>query len=126
MSVGDALDALSTTGSFTLDLINEFRSFDFLDSYLDGMKEHTTILVADDEDALAGTGWQAGQDITNLINFGYNFNNGSYYYGPSAIQMVGTFTGVDPPIPPYPVPEPATGTLSLLALAGLCMRRRRK
>ena len=27
---------------------------------------------------------------------------------------------------PDPVPEPATGTLSLLALAGLCARRRRK
>lgn len=26
----------------------------------------------------------------------------------------------------YPIPEPATGTLSLLALAGLCARRRRK
>ncbi len=37
-----------------------------------------------------------------------------------------SLAGTDNPVPPAPVPEPTTGTLSLLALAGLCARRRRK
>ena len=37
-----------------------------------------------------------------------------------------SLAGTDNPVPPAPVPEPTSGTLSLLALAGLCARRRRK
>ena len=53
---------------------------------------------------------------------GYTFQEGEigftgYYHGSHALNLV---------VGGKPTPEPTTGTLSLLALAGLCARRRRK
>ena len=45
-------------------------------------------------------------------------------WGGKDIKLVGKIGAEPGPTPP--VPEPATGSLSLLALAGLCARRRRK
>lgn len=119
---GDALDALSTTGTFSLNLISDINSFDFYDSYLASMQGKTQFFVSDEAEALANTTWQAGQELTDYIDFRYIFEDNSTWYSPSNIKLVGTFKGVAAP----EVPEPATSTLSLLALAGLCARRRRK
>lgn len=119
---GDALAALSTTGTFSLNLISDINSFDFYDSYLASMQGKTQFFVSDEAEALANTTWQAGQELTDYIDFWYEFENKSTWYSPSNIKLVGSFKGVAAP----DVPEPATSTLSLLALAGLCARRRRK
>lgn len=118
---GNALESLSTKGSFSLDIIDGINSFNFLDSYLPLMVENTKFYVADEPGAFNNTAWQAGQDITEYIEFHYE--KGGWEYGAKTISLVGNFTGATPP---DRVPEPATGTLSLLALAGLCARRRRK
>lgn len=68
-----------------------------------------------------------------LVNAGDPLNRDTavlYFAGSAApvgqgFQM-GTFTVAFVGSEYIPVPEPATGTLSLLALAGLCARRRRK
>ena len=118
---GDALAALSTTATFNLGLIVDFWNMDFDVSYLDSMLDKTHFFVASEEDALTNTTWQAGQELTEYIDFYYNFKDGSRMYDSSSIQLVGTFKGVV-----APTPEPTTSTLSLLALASLCARRRRK
>lgn len=51
------------------------------------------------------------------------FQGTEYGYEDLIAANVYTLTGV---MPQPPVPEPATGTLSLLALGALCARRRRK
>ena len=118
---GDALAALSTTATFNLGLIVDFWNMDFDVSYLDSMLDKTHFFVASEEDALTNTTWQAGQELTEHIDFYYNFKDGRSMYDSSSIQLVGTFKGVA-----APTPEPTTSTLSLLALASLCARRRRK
>lgn len=117
---GDALKALSTRNTLTLDIVDGINSYNFLLNMLEDMAANTKFIVA--EGAPNDTNWQAGQDITQYINFEYRFNDNSWMYMPNSISLVGSFTGATPPA----VPEPATSTLSLLALAGLCARRRRK
>ena len=117
---GDALKALSTRNSLTLDIVDGINSYNFQLSMLEDMAANTKFIVA--EGAPNDTNWQAGQDITQYINFEYKFNDNSWMYMPNSISLVGSFTGATPPA----VPEPTTSTLSLLALASLCARRRRK
>lgn len=50
----------------------------------------------------------------------------SSYEGLFSIKNTGAALEVSYVVPSAAVPEPATATLSLLALAGLCARRRRK
>ena len=117
---GDALKALSTRNTLTLDIVDGINSYNFLLNMLEDMAANTKFIVA--EGAPNDTNWQAGQDITQYINFEYKFNDNSWMYAPNSISLVGSFTGATPPA----VPEPTTSTLSLLALASLCARRRRK
>ena len=117
---GDALKALSTRDDLTLDIVDGINSYNFQLSMLEDMAANTKFIVA--EGAPNDTNWQAGQDITQYINFEYKFNDNSWMYAPNSISLVGSFTGATPPA----VPEPTTSTLSLLALASLCARRRRK
>ncbi len=71
------------------------------------------------------TNWEPGSVALTGMQFGKAFGNGNGSFGKTIevnnIRMYGAA------IHPTPaVPEPATATLSLLALAGLAARRRRK
>ena len=65
-----------------------------------------------------------GFDLENLRSWGTSTidNSGSWALDPNAI----TYIIITKDLPVEGVPEPATATLSLLALAGLAARRRRK
>ena len=117
---GSALEALLQDGSFTLGLITGIKNSYFMPDYAD-LAANTHFYVSDDAEAIAGTTWLGGEDLTNHFTLKYEYVQ-SYDWGPWQVNMVGTYTGVTPPT----VPEPATGTLALMALAGLCARRRRK
>ena len=54
-----------------------------------------------------------------------NLSKAAYLMRDNALILT-SLAGTDNPVPPAPVPEPATGTLGLLALAALAGRRRRK
>ena len=83
----------------------DFYKYDDTQSYRnDGLvsagaklEQDTAVLYFAGSDAPVGTGFQTGTFTVAFVGSNY-----------------------------IPVPEPATGTLSLLALAGLCARRRRK
>ena len=117
---GSALEALLQDGSFKLGLITGIQNSYFAPDYAD-LAANTHFYVSDDAEAIAGTTWLGGEDLTNHFTVEYEYVQ-SYYSGPWQVNMVGTYTGVTPPA----VPEPTTSTLSLLALASLCARRRRK
>lgn len=73
------------------------------------------------------TGFKASASLVSGMSIGGNGN-----YQPAGLVIV--TQGIVPPVTPDPdpnpgtgsIPEPATATLGLLALAGLCARRRRK
>ena len=80
-------------------------------------------------------GWKAGSTVfldgTEVVYKGavdglelLKQNEVGIVWGEKDIKLVGKIGAEPGPTPP--VPEPTTGTLSLLALAGLCARRRRK
>lgn len=117
---GSALEALLQDGSFTLGLITGIKNSYFAPDYAD-LAANTHFYVSSDAEAIAGTTWLGGEDLTNHFTVKYEYVQ-SYDWGPWQVNMVGTYTGVTPPA----VPEPTTSTLSLLALASLCARRRRK
>ena len=54
-----------------------------------------------------------------------NLSKAAYLMRDNALVLT-SLAGTDNPVPPAPVPEPATGTLGLLALAALAGCRRRK
>ncbi len=116
---GSALEALLQDGSFTLGLITGIQNSYFMPDYED-LVANTHFYVSDAAEAIAGTSWLGGEDLTNHFSVKYEYVQ-SYDWGPWQVNMVGTYTGVTPPIP-----EPSTSTLSLLTLASLCARRRRK
>jgi len=74
-------------------------------------------LVLGDQSYTMGTDTLGETDAIDLHTYFSNVQSGSYYLGYDASGVV--YAG-------RLVPEPATATLGLLALAGLCARRRRK
>lgn len=79
-------------------------------------------------------GWKAGSTVfldgTEVVYKGavdgleiLQQNEVGIVWGEKDIKLVGKIAAEPGPTPP--VPEPTTGTLSLLALAGLCIRRRK-
>ena len=74
---------------------------------------NTSIIVTSDLEGLSdSTKHMAGKDIT------YMLGDAAYSYEGNTLVFRGTLTNI--------VPEPTTATLSLLALAGLAARRRRR
>lgn len=79
-------------------------------------------------------GWKAGSTVfldgTKVVYKGavdglelLQQNEVGIVWGKNDIKLVGKIAAEPGPTPP--VPEPTTGSLSLLALAGLCIRRRK-
>ena len=120
---GAALESLvaevNATLEFSLKLIQNIDSAS-LTMGAEGfamLLDNTRILITEDSEGLtAATLHLAGQDITDMLS------NAAYRYEGSTLVFSGTVTNNGT----LTVPEPTTATLSLLALAGLCARRRRK
>ena len=99
------------TGDFNMVLFSNVGNIDFFtDGVLATLLENTRFSVTDEE-AGVREGWEAGADLSSLVQ------NVAYSVSGTSFVLSGQFAAV---------PEPATTTLSLLALAGGCARRRRK
>ena len=99
------------TGDFSMVLFSNVGNIEsFTSSMLAQMLENTHFIVTNEVLGLSG-GWEAGEDLSAFLN------NVEYSVDGSSIVLSGQFAAV---------PEPATATLSLLALAALAARRRRK
>ena len=115
---GDALATLlGGTGDFSMDIATGLGNGEdyFNSELLQQLALATTFYVADEEGAFANKpGLNAGTELNSRIyNLAYSFKDGG------VLSLSGSFEQ-------QVVPEPATGTLSLLALAALAARRRRK
>ena len=115
---GDALaNLLGGEGSFSMDIATGIGNTDvFTSAFLQHLALQTKFYVAteDGADTANNAGLNAGADLTaRIYNLAYSFKDGG------VLSLSGSFEQ-------QVVPEPATGTLSLLALAGLAARRRRK
>ena len=115
---GEALATLlGGTGAFSMDIATGLGNGEeyFNSELLKQLALATTFYVADEEGAFTnGAGLDAGADLTSRIyNLTYNLKDGG------VLSLSGSFEQ-------QVVPEPTTGTLSLLALASLAARRRRK
>ena len=114
---GDALATLlGGTGDFSMDIATGIGNADvFTSDFLQHLALQTKFYVATEEGAFAnGPGMDAGTELNSRIyNLAYNLKDGG------VLSLSGSFE-------PQVVPEPATGTLSLLALCALASRRRRK
>jgi hypothetical protein len=119
----DTLGALVNTDdslSFSFTLLQNVTFF--TEAELSAMLGQTRLLITSEDEGLpSGAKHMAGKDITE-----YTFNSMKYELvegsksGSYNVVLSGTFGKVDV------IPEPATATLSLLALAALAARRRRK
>ena len=115
---GDALATLlGGTGDFSMDIATGIGNTEaFTSAFLQDLALQTKFYVATEDGAVItnNAGLSTGDDLSaRIYNLAYNLkDNGVLCLSGSFEQQV--------------VPEPATGTLSLLALAGLCARRRRK
>ena len=114
---GDALATLlGGTGDFSMDIATGIGNTDvFTSDFLQHLALQTKFYVATEEGAFAnGPGLDAGTELNSRIyNLAYNLKDGG------VLSLSGSFEQ-------QVVPEPATGTLSLLALCALASRRRRK
>lgn len=115
---GDALaNLLGGEGGFSMDIATSIGNTDvFTSAFLQHLALQTKFYVAteDGADTANNAGLNAGADLTaRIYNLAYSFKDGG------VLRLSGSFEQ-------QVVPEPATGTLSLLALAGLAARRRRK
>ena len=106
----DAANSLTTAnGTLELTLATELKSGAFTEEQLAALAEQTSFELSLEDGA--GT---KGLPELNAPQFSYKMVD-------NALVLTTGISGATPA-----VPEPATGTLSLLALAGLCARRRRK
>ena len=120
----DALIAAGETGTltFTLTLVQNVGNVSFFtEEVLAAMLENTTLLLIPDvESGDSRAISMVGEDITRYAyDLKYSIEPGNTD-GTCDIVLSGTFGKVEV------IPEPATATLSLLALAGLALRRRRR
>ena len=120
---GGALEALTAsddaTLTFSLSLIQNIatESLTLNSEALAELLSNTSIIITSDAEGLtAGTLFLAGRDITSMLS------NGEYSYEGNTLVFTGTVTNDGS----LNVPEPTTATLSLLALAALASRRRRR
>ena len=120
---GGALESLvaadNASLTFSLRLIQNMasESLTLNGEALAKLLNDTTIIVTSDAEGLtSGTLFLAGRDITSMLS------NGEYAYEGNTLVFTGTVTNDGS----LTIPEPTTTTLSLLALAALAARRRRK
>ena len=120
---GAALEALiSSEGAsltFCLQMIQNIHedSLTLNTEALTALLDNTSIIITEDSEGLRnGLLHLAGMDITSMLS------DGEYSYEGNNLVFRGTITNDGS----LTVPEPTTATLSLLALAGLAARRRRK
>lgn len=107
---GDAANSLTTAnGTLALTLATDLKSGAFTEEQLAALAEQTSFELSLEDGA--GT---KGIPELNAPQFSYKMVD-------NALVLTTGISGTTPA-----VPEPATGTLSLLALAGLASRRRRK
>ena len=107
---GDAANSLTTAnGTLALTLATGLKSGAFTEEQLAALAEQTSFELSLEDGA--GT---KGLPELNAPQFSYKMVD-------NALVLTTGISGTTPA-----VPEPATGTLSLLALAALCARRRRK
>lgn len=98
-------------GDFSMVLFSNVGNIDFFtDGVLATLLENTRFIATDEEVGLR-EGWEAGADLSALVH------DVAYSVSGSSLVLSGQFGAV---------PEPTTATLSLLALAGLAARRRRR
>lgn len=119
---GNTRDVLAAAGetetlTFSLTLVQNVGNVSFFtEDRLEAMLENTQLLLTSDSRAIS----MNGKDITRYAhNLKYSIETGNSS-GTCNIVLSGSFGHVDI------VPEPTTATLSLLALVGLALRRRRK
>ncbi len=120
---GAALESLvaadSAAISFNLSLIQNIdsESLTLSDAALSELLANTSIIITADAEGLTdSTLVLAGLDITSMLS------NAVYSYEGNTLVFSGTVTNDGS----LSIPEPTTATLSLLALAALAARRRRK
>ncbi len=120
---GAALEALIAKDgaalTFSLQMIQNIHadSLTLNAETLAALLGNTTIIITEDSEGLLSSYLHlAGMDITSMLS------NGEYSYEGNNLVFKGTITNDGS----LTVPEPTTATLSLLALACLAARRRRK
>ena len=120
---GNALKALTVadnaTLTFSLSLIQNIasESLTLNSETLAKLLSNTSIIITSDAEGLTtNTLFLAGRDITSMLS------NAGYSYESNTLVFKGTVTNNGS----LTIPEPTTATLSLLALAALATRRRRK
>jgi hypothetical protein len=121
---GNTLDVLAAAGetetlSFSLTLVQNVGNVSvFTEEVLAAMLENTQLLLTPDTSNSRAISMN-GEDITRYAHdLKYSIETGNLS-GTCNIVLSGSFSRVDV------VPEPTTATLSLLALVGLALRRRR-
>lgn len=106
---GSMLENLS--GDFSMVLFSNVGNMEsYTSDMLAMLLENTQFIVTDEEEGLL-TGWKAGDDLSGFVK------NAGYSVVGASLVLSGQFETI---------PEPATATLSLMALAALTARRRRK
>ncbi len=112
-----ATSALHEPQEMKLLLIEGYEGFALDDEFLANLLTKTTYETLTSGDTAALTLLGAGIDMQTSENGGFYVQNAAYLVEDNNLYWTGTVTTV---------PEPTTATLSLLALAALAARRRRK